>query len=190
MNVSMSVEPWTTPSLCVLPALGAMWGLSCWISTLYWSPVTGNTISLVLRWMACIPTLPGNWVREPDRARLRSYRDGEQLSAEHARPGFANSRGTARSIDRERLPECFSPVALVYIRWWPELLIGVGVLALAESWFARDHRCSSAARIALIICGLALLVSRQGDFGIYVCGHYRSGVGLRRHRAGVAEEHR
>jgi hypothetical protein len=67
-----------------------------------------------------------------------------------------------------------------YIRWWPELLIGVGVVALGESWFDRNHYCSNAARIALIICCLALLVSRHGDFGIYVSGHLVSGEDIAR----------
>jgi len=58
-----------------------------------------------------------------------------------------------------------------YIRWWPELLIGAGLLALAESWFGRYHYCSNAAMIAFIICCLALLVSDHGSFGIYVHGH-------------------
>jgi hypothetical protein len=31
-----------------------------------------------------------------------------------------------------------------YIRWWPELLIGAGLLALGEWWFDRDHYCSNA----------------------------------------------
>jgi hypothetical protein len=67
-----------------------------------------------------------------------------------------------------------------YIRWWPELLIGVGVVALCESWIARDHCCSSAAKIAFIICCLAFLVSHHGDFGIYVCGHLVNGDDIAR----------
>jgi hypothetical protein len=58
-----------------------------------------------------------------------------------------------------------------YIRWWPELLIGAGLLALGEWWFDRNHYCSNGARIAFIICCLALLVSDHGSFGIYVSGH-------------------
>jgi hypothetical protein len=62
-----------------------------------------------------------------------------------------------------------------YIRWWPVLLMGAGLLALGEWWFARNHNnphyCSNAARIAFIICCLALLVSPHGSFGIYVSGH-------------------
>jgi hypothetical membrane protein len=58
-----------------------------------------------------------------------------------------------------------------YIRWWPELLIGAGFLALGEWWFDRNHYCSNGAKIAFIICCLALLVSDHGSFGIYVSGH-------------------
>jgi hypothetical protein len=58
-----------------------------------------------------------------------------------------------------------------YIRWWPELLIGAGLLALGEWWFDRNHYCSNGAKIAFIICCLALLVSDHGSFGIYVSGH-------------------
>jgi hypothetical protein len=69
-----------------------------------------------------------------------------------------------------------------YIRWWPVLLIGAGLLALGEWWFARNHNsphyCSNAARIAFIICCLALLVSPHGSFGIYVSGHLVNGEDL------------
>ncbi len=69
-----------------------------------------------------------------------------------------------------------------YIRWWPVLLIGAGLLALGEWWFARSHNnphhCSNGAKIALIICCLALLVSPHGSFGIYVSGHLLTGEDL------------
>jgi hypothetical protein len=58
-----------------------------------------------------------------------------------------------------------------YIRWWPELLLGAGLLALAEWRFGRNHDCSNATLAAFIICCLALLVSPKGSFGIYVHGH-------------------
>ena len=69
-----------------------------------------------------------------------------------------------------------------YIRWWPVLLIGAGLLALGEWWFANSHNnphyCSNGAKIAFIICCLALLVSPHGSFGIYVSGHLITGEDL------------
>ena len=65
-----------------------------------------------------------------------------------------------------------------YIRWWPELLLGTGLLALGEWWFDRNHYCSNGPRLALIICCLALLLSDHGSFGIYVHGHLVNGEDL------------
>jgi hypothetical protein len=69
-----------------------------------------------------------------------------------------------------------------YIRWGPVLLIDAGLPALGEWWFARSHKdphyCSNAAKLAFIICCLALLVSPHGSFGIYVSGHLVSGEDL------------
>jgi hypothetical protein len=71
-----------------------------------------------------------------------------------------------------------------YIRWWPLLLMGAGLLALGEWWFDRDnnnpHYCSNGARLAFFICCLAFLVSRHGSFGIYVSGHLVNGEDLAR----------
>jgi hypothetical membrane protein len=71
-----------------------------------------------------------------------------------------------------------------YIRWWPFLLIGAGLLALGEWWFDRNnnnpHYCSNGAWIAFFICCLALLVSPHGSFGIYVSGHLVNGEDLAR----------
>jgi hypothetical protein len=112
---------------------------------------------------------------EPGWACLRTCQDGHfvpvRRSAEFvAWLGFACYRWTDCSTDRNRPSESFHLLHW-YIRWWPELLIGAGFLALGEWWFDRNHYCSNGARIALIIGCLALLVSDHGSFGIYVSGH-------------------
>jgi DUF4097 and DUF4098 domain-containing protein YvlB len=70
-----------------------------------------------------------------------------------------------------------------YIRWWPLLLIGVGLLSLSEWWLDRRHagagyrwrRRSHAGLIALIVC-LAVLAymasaTTHGLHGMHVFGH-------------------
>jgi Putative adhesin/Domain of unknown function (DUF5668) len=65
-----------------------------------------------------------------------------------------------------------------YIRWWPLLLIGVGVLSLGEWWLDGQRgnvgRRSHGGLVTLIIC-LAILgyvVSRTGHFhGMHLFGH-------------------
>jgi len=71
-----------------------------------------------------------------------------------------------------------------YIRWWPELLLGVGLMALSEWWLDRNHYCSHGPRLALIICCLTLLLSDHGSFGIYVHGHLVHGEDLLKILAG------
>ena len=70
-----------------------------------------------------------------------------------------------------------------YIRWWPLLLIGVGLLSLGEWWLDRRHagagyrwrRRSHGGLIALIVC-LAVLAymasaTTHGLHGMHVFGH-------------------
>ena len=68
-----------------------------------------------------------------------------------------------------------------YTRWWPLLLIGAGLIALAE---ARTGRSSCGARIAFIVCCLAFVVSYHGSFGFYAHGHPIGAEDLARFLAG------
>jgi hypothetical protein len=60
-------------------------------------------------------------------------------------------------------------------QWWPVLLIGIGLVALVESWLYRHesvpYRCFRGIRTALFLYFLAWLVFHHGSFGIYVSGH-------------------
>jgi DUF4097 and DUF4098 domain-containing protein YvlB len=62
-----------------------------------------------------------------------------------------------------------------YIRWWPLLLIGVGLLSLGEWWLDRSHgyagRRSHGGLIALIICLAVIGYSSHGLHGMHWFGH-------------------
>jgi DUF4097 and DUF4098 domain-containing protein YvlB len=66
-----------------------------------------------------------------------------------------------------------------YIRWWPLLLIGVGLLSLGEWWLDRSHpsrgRRSHGGLIALIIClavvGYVVSYTSHGMHGMHLFGH-------------------
>src|ERR1700760_3778828 len=72
-----------------------------------------------------------------------------------------------------------------YIRWWPLLLIGVGLLSLGEWWWGRQHTDSvqkwrggsHAGLIVLIIVfavvGYAVTATSRGLHGMHVFGHGR-----------------
>ena len=66
-----------------------------------------------------------------------------------------------------------------YMRWWPLLLIGVGLLSLGEWWLdrqrGRGYRSSHGGLIALILCfalfGYLAGSSARGLHGIHIFGH-------------------
>ena len=66
-----------------------------------------------------------------------------------------------------------------YLRWWPLLLIGVGLLSLGEWWLDRKHdgfpRRSHGGLIALIVClaifGYVAGSTARGLRGFHVFGH-------------------
>src|ERR1700733_1664301 len=121
-----------------------------------------------------------------------------QQDAARARRGAAPAeRYSRRSLRR---PSMLGPVVLIvlgviallvetdklnafrlwdwYIRWWPLLLIGVGILSLGEWWLDRGHgnvgRRSHGGLIALIIClaVLGYVVSRTSHLhGMHLFGH-------------------
>jgi DUF4097 and DUF4098 domain-containing protein YvlB len=67
-----------------------------------------------------------------------------------------------------------------YLRWWPLLLIGVGLLSLGEWWLdsrrgSRGYRTSHGGLIALILClaifGYLAGSTARGLHGIHIFGH-------------------
>ena len=66
-----------------------------------------------------------------------------------------------------------------YLRWWPLLLVGVGLLSLGEWWLDRQHagypRRSHGGLIALIVClaifGYVAGTTARGLRGFHVFGH-------------------
>jgi len=82
-----------------------------------------------------------------------------------------------------------------YMRWWPLLLIGVGLLSLGEWWLDRSHaqvgRRSHGGLIALILClavfGYVIGYTSHGLRGMHLFGHGEEGDDLFSHLLG--QEH-